>query len=133
MGSALVGRSDLIDKARRWRKMVGGGLRQIGIVAAAAIHALDHHFDRMADDHRRAKTIAEELNTIDGFRVNTDTVQSNMVFVTTTHDQTAWQQHCAEKGIQIRTGAKTRLVTHLDIDDKAVQSLISTTREFAKG
>ena len=79
VGSALVGSTELIAKARRVRKMAGGTMRQAGVLAAAALHALDHHVDRLADDHARARRLAEGLQGLPGVVVQTP--QTNMVFV----------------------------------------------------
>jgi len=128
IGSALVGRADLVGEARRWRKMVGGGLRQVGIIAAGAAHAVEHHIDRLADDHRRARDLAAGLAGIDGFEV--DPVQTNMVFVRTEHDPAAWGAWLAEREIIVSAGPTTRLVTHLDIDDAAIASLLEATSAF---
>jgi len=128
VGSALVGRADLVSEARRWRKMVGGGLRQAGIIAAGAAYAIDNHIDRLAEDHRRARELAAGLATIDGFHV--DPVQTNMVFVHSDCDPVAWSAWLAERKIIITAGATTRLVTHLDIDDAAVATLVEATTSF---
>ncbi|MEZ5230493.1 MAG: low-specificity L-threonine aldolase [Acidimicrobiales bacterium] len=81
VGSLLVGSEALVAKARRTRKMVGGGLRQAGVIGGAGLYALQHNVERMADDHRRARRLAEGLAAIDGIRVDLDAVQTNMVFV----------------------------------------------------
>ena len=79
VGSVLLGTQALIDSARRWRKVVGGGMRQAGILAAAGLHALDHHVARLADDHARAERLSEDLRGLPGLDVVTQ--QTNMVFV----------------------------------------------------
>ena len=73
-GSVLVGAHDFIAQARRMRKLVGGGMRQVGILAAAGIYALDHHIDRLADDHVMARRLADQLNDIGAITVNADLV-----------------------------------------------------------
>ena len=80
MGSILVGSAEDIEQARRSRKLFGGALRQAGIVAAAAVYALDHNVDRMADDHANARAFAEALAEFDGVRINPNDVESNLVF-----------------------------------------------------
>lgn len=82
IGSALCGSKHFIDTARRLRKMVGGGMRQVGIVAAAAIVGLEQMVDRLAEDHANAKILCEELCKIDGLKVNKEGVKTNMVFFT---------------------------------------------------
>ena len=80
MGSVLSGPAALISEARKYRKMLGGGLRQVGMVAAAGIHALDHHVERLADDHANAAVLAEALDAIDGIEIRAQ--NTNMVFCT---------------------------------------------------
>ena len=126
MGSVLSGPADLIAEARKWRKMVGGGLRQVGIVAAAGIHALDRHVDRLAEDHANAAALAESLAAIDGVEVTGQ--DTNMVFASAgIADPDAITATMADDGILSRwyrdaDGATaTRMVTHLDVtaDDVA--------------
>ncbi len=121
-GSALCGSRELIAKARRIRKMAGGGMRQAGVLAAAARHALDHHIERLADDHARARTLAQALQGIPGVQVQPP--QTNMVFVKLTG---AARDRAATLGDALRAqGILTlglydlRLVTHLDVDDAGI-------------
>ena len=121
-GSALCGSRELIAKARRIRKMAGGGMRQAGVLAAAARHALDHHIERLADDHARARTLAQALQGIP--RVQVQPPQTNMVFVKLTG---AARDRAATLGDALRAqGILTlglydlRLVTHLDVDDAGI-------------
>ncbi len=81
MGSLLVGSHDFIARARRLRKMLGGGMRQAGILAQAGLFALEQHVTRLADDHRRAKRLAEGLAALPGIELDLSLVQSNMVFL----------------------------------------------------
>ncbi|MCP4625326.1 MAG: aminotransferase class I/II-fold pyridoxal phosphate-dependent enzyme, partial [bacterium] len=81
IGSMLLGSRDFIEEARRNRKMFGGGMRQVGIVASAAIYALDNNMARLADDHANAKLLADGLNSIDGFEVDISRVETNIVLV----------------------------------------------------
>ncbi len=80
VGSLLLGDKTLIAKARRWRKVLGGGMRQAGIIAAAGKLALTENIDRLADDHHNARYLAEQLNNVNGFSVNLDHIQTNMAF-----------------------------------------------------
>ena len=79
VGSIITGTKEFIQKAHRYRKMLGGGMRQVGILAAAAIYALDNNIKRLAEDHRHARMLADELNKIAGFKVNPDHVETNIV------------------------------------------------------
>ncbi|MHA7878997.1 MAG: low-specificity L-threonine aldolase [Saccharospirillum sp.] len=124
MGSVLAGPADVIRSARRWRKMVGGGMRQSGLIAAAILHALDHHVERLADDHRRAQRLAEGLSQLDGLTVMR--CDTNMVYIDVGSAErgNALKAALAEVGIHIAGGRQIRLVTHLDIDDDAIDTLV---------
>ena len=117
IGSLVLGDKAFISRVRRWRKVLGGGMRQAGILAAAAKIALTEHVDRLADDHANAKALAEGLNRVPGFKVNTDVVQTNIVFtkVDPAIDQQALAAKLKEKDIIITPGNPMRLVTHIDI------------------
>jgi len=131
-GSLLVGDAHTITKARRIRKMLGGGMRQTGILAAAGIYALTHHVDRMAEDHRRAKDLAAALAAIDGIKVDAAMVETNMVFATIDEHISidAMSGFMAERGIILAAGRTTRIVTHLDIDDAACDALVTAMAAF---
>jgi threonine aldolase len=131
VGSVLVGSRALIDAARRWRKVTGGGWRQAGILAAAGLHALDHHVTRLADDHARAARLAQQLDAIDG--VDLLGQHTNMVFVDVPTDRLAeLDAHLQAAGIRISIGylPTLRLVTHLDIDDDGVARTAAAFRTF---
>lgn len=121
VGSVLLGSTALIYAGRRWRKMLGGGMRQSGILAAAALHALDHHVARLADDHARAARLADGLRTLPGLTVNAQ--HTNMVFIDVPVERlVALDGHLRGQGIRASIGylPSVRLVTHLDIDDAAI-------------
>jgi threonine aldolase len=114
VGSALVGSRELIGRARRIRKMLGGGMRQAGVLAAAALHALDHHIDRLADDHANARRLAEGLQGLAGVRV--EAPQTNMVFVDVAADRAQGLLALLARHGVLATGMyRLRLVTHLDV------------------
>ena len=129
MGSLLAGPADLIDEAHKWRKMLGGGLRQAGIVAAAGLYALEHHIDRLADDHANAARLADGLAAIDGVKI--DSCATNMVFVRL-DDETPGngpdlRAELADRGILTRwIGSRSRLVTHLDISADDIETVIKS-------
>ncbi len=130
-GSVLVGSAELIDGARRWRKVCGGGLRQAGILAAAGLHALDHHVARLADDHARAARLAEDLRDAPSVRV--DACHTNMVFIEVPQDRLqALAAHLDASGIRASIGylPQVRLVTHLDIDDAGIDRAILAFNAF---
>ena len=131
MGSVLAGPADLIDEAHKWRKMLGGGLRQAGIVAAAGLYALEHHLDRLADDHTNATRLAEGLSTIDG--VTVESCATNMVFVNVDAPRTGSAPNrpdqLAEHGVITRwKGPSCRLVTHLDVTTEDIEAAIEAFR-----
>ena len=117
IGSLLLGSKALINTARRWRKVLGGGMRQVGFIAAAGRYALTNNIQRLSVDHANARYLAEQLAIIPGFKVTPAFVQTNMVFAKL--DQKIDQQCLYEKlkvqGILIAPGEPMRFVTHLDI------------------
>jgi len=128
IGSALVGSRRFIRAAHRWRKMVGGGMRQAGIVAAGALHALDHHVDRLADDHRLARRLADGLAGIPGLTV--EPPQTNIVFADLAGERAAGlMDHLKSRGV-LGTGLyRLRFVTHLDVDAPGIERAIAAMRE----
>jgi threonine aldolase len=127
VGSALVGSRTLIERAHRHRKMLGGALRQVGVLAAAALHALDHHVERLADDHAHARMLAEGLQGLPG--VTVEPPQTNIVFVTLAPEKAAGVvERLAAAGV-LCTGLYTlRLVTHLDVDTHDIERAIAILR-----
>ncbi|MGI9304619.1 MAG: low-specificity L-threonine aldolase [Gammaproteobacteria bacterium] len=129
VGSVLCGTRDLIDKARRWRKVVGGGMRQAGILAAAGIHALEQHVDRLSEDHANAAALAKGLADIQG--VTVESVATNMVFVSVPADVAAsLQAWLGRKDIIISIGHPTRLVAHLDVAREDIDTVVAAVRDF---
>ena len=122
VGSVLVGSADFIAKAHRWRKMFGGGWRQAGLLAAGCLHALDHHVERLAEDHRRAKTIARMMDELPMFSVDLSSVQTNMVYAETTESAADVVAKFAAQGIDMFDLAdnRIRIVVHLHITDEDV-------------
>jgi threonine aldolase len=134
-GSVLCGSAAFIEKARAYRRMVGGGMRQAGVMAAAGIVALETMVDRLAEDHRRAKHLAEGLHAIDP-QLSDPQVESNIVMIEvghTTGDAKAWI--AALDGAGLKCGAwspkSLRMVTHRHIDDAAVEAALAIVRKVA--
>jgi threonine aldolase len=126
-GSALCGSRELIARAHRWRKMAGGGMRQSGVLAAAALYALDHHVQRLADDHANARALAEGLQGLPGVSVTAP--QSNIVFVDLAADKPADAvARLRERGVLATGLYKLRLVTHLDVSAEDVARAVSVLR-----
>jgi threonine aldolase len=131
IGSVVCGPGDFVLKARRARKMVGGGMRQVGIIAAAGIVALDEMVDRLADDHANARALAEGLATIPGIKLDPSTVQTNIViFDVDGLDRARLQQAMRERGV-LSTGAppRIRLVTHHGIERSDIDDALERMRE----
>ena len=131
VGSVLVGTRGLIEKARRWRKVLGGGWRQAGILAAMGSYALDRHVARLADDHRRAAELAEGLRALPALAV--EGAFTNLVFVTVPEGRAAaLADHLADRGIRIAAGRgpRIRLATHLDVDDAGIARTLDAFRTF---
>jgi len=132
IGSALVGSREFIARAHRIRKMAGGGMRQAGLLAAAASHALDHHVDRLADDHALAQRLAEGLEGIEGLKV--EAPHTNIVFVDLTGAAQARSSellaHLNQQGILATGLYRLRFVTHLDVDAAGVDRAVAAIRGF---
>lgn len=133
-GSVLCGSQALIQRAHRWRKMSGGGMRQAGVLAAAGIYALDHHVNRLAQDHALAQRFATGIADIEGLKVQAP--QTNMVFVDlegAAKDQAAaFLAHLKNRGVLVTGLYKLRFVTHLDVDAAAIDTAVAAIREFFK-
>ncbi len=127
VGSVLCGPQDWIMRARRTRKMLGGGMRQAGILAAAGLYALEHHVARLADDHRNARTLARGIADVPGVRLDTPDVPTNMVYFNTVAPAEAFVEALRHQGVLCAsTGPnRIRLVTHLDVDAEAVTRVIA--------
>ena len=133
VGSVLVGTRSFIDRAHRWRKLFGGGMRQSGILAAAGLYALDHNIKRLADDHNRARRLAEGLGEITGLSVDQEAVQTNMVYLETKEPAKGYVDRLAEMGVGcFALGDRLiRLVTHLQIDDEGIEEVIMAFNEVS--
>ncbi|RKP45183.1 low-specificity L-threonine aldolase [Trinickia fusca] len=134
IGSVLVGPAALIAKGRRLRKMLGGGLRQVGILAAAGLYALEHNVERLADDHANAQALAQGLAKLPGLKVTPP--DTNIIFVEVPADiAPAFAEHLAQHGVKVTSAygaTRQRWVTHLDVDRAAVeQALLVASRFFA--
>ena len=131
VGSVLCGSKDLIAKARRWRKVVGGGMRQAGLLAAAGIYALQHNVERLARDHENARNLAEGLSRIDEVKVAPGGARTNMVYVSVEPQRSvAMREYLKERGMLISGQGNIRLVTHLDVDRPDIDRFVKTVKEF---
>ena len=127
VGSVLCGSAALIAKARRLRKMVGGGMRQAGGLAAAGLYALQHQVQRLADDHANAAHLGGALAEL-GYSV--EPVQTNMVYVQLGERAGQIKSFMAERGIVVSAAPRLRLVTHLDVDSADIERVIEAFAAF---
>jgi threonine aldolase len=134
VGSVICGTADFIARARRWRKMVGGGMRQVGIIAAAGIVALEHMVDRLAEDHANARVLAEGIARVPGLRVDLPSVQTNIVIFHV--DPAAGGvdgivQGCAARKVKVHGFGPTsvRCVTHKDVDREDIRRALEALTE----
>lgn len=131
VGSILAGSREFIDRAHRWRKMTGGGMRQAGILAAAGIYALQNHVERLAEDHHNARMLSEGLNRIDALAVDMSAVQTNMVFVSTELEvQARLTGFLKSRGILVGGYGQLRLVTHHDVNANDIAFVVETFKAF---
>jgi threonine aldolase len=136
VGSLLVGSSAFVARAHRFRKMFGGGMRQAGVLAAAGLHALEHHVERLADDHARALRLAEAMAATPGCAVDLAAVESNMVYVDvagTGRDADAFGAGMGARGVLVHPTGRTslRFVTHLDVDDAGIDATLAAFADVA--
>lgn len=134
VGSVLCGSAEFISRARRVRKMLGGGMRQAGILAAAGLYALEHHISRLADDHVRARRLAEGIAAVPGITLDTASPPTNMVYLTTRGPAAGWCSLLRERHRLLclpSAEKRIRLVTHLDIDDEDIDRAVKAIWEVA--
>ena len=132
VGTILAGPKPFIRRAHRIRKLVGGGMRQAGVLAAAGLYALDHHIERLASDHDSALRLAEQLAAIPGVTADPAAVETNMVFVDFAEGAgVRLRDHLAAKGILIVADSDhVRLVTHLDCGTAEIDLFATEVRAF---
>ena len=127
VGSVLVGSKDLIERAKRARKMLGGGMRQAGLLAAACLYALDHHVEALAQDHANARRLADGLAQVEDLTV--ESVATNMVFVQVTQARCAGLQAAlAEAGVLAAISPLSRFVLHRDVSEAGVERTIGVIK-----
>ncbi len=127
-GSVLLGSRDFIVQARRWRKALGGGMRQAGVLAAAGLYALEHHVPGLAQDHANAEWLAEQLRAIG---LSVEPTQTNMIYVHVPAAQApSLKSHLQQRGILASIAPRTRLVTHLDVPRPKIEAAARAFREF---
>jgi threonine aldolase len=134
VGAVLAGSQDLIDEAWRFKQMMGGAMRQAGVIAAAALHALDHHVERLAEDHANARRLATGLAGIEGVRIDAEKVQTN-ILVFEVDDAYDVSGRLWDLGVQVAPLGPKRLraVTHLDVDATGVERALAAFRQVLDG
>jgi threonine aldolase len=135
VGSVVCGSAEFVERARRWRKMLGGGMRQVGVLAAAGVVALERMVDRLAEDHANARRLAEGLAKTPGLRVDLGSVQTNIVIVRVDRGPAATEElvkGCAARKIKVHAmgPAAIRCVTHKDVDAEDISRALEAFREL---
>jgi threonine aldolase len=138
VGSLVVGSKDFIKRVHRFRKMVGGGMRQAGFLAAAGIYALDHHIDRLEEDHRKAQKMAQGLANIKNVLIHPAEVETNILFFDVSRAERTAQEvtaACKGKGLLVHPTSKTRIrcVTHLDVSFAEIDQALKVIAGVMKG
>jgi threonine aldolase len=133
VGSILAGEADYVQEARRWRKMIGGSLRQSGVIAAAGIVALEQMVDRMAEDHANARRLADGLNQLPGLSVDVEHVDTNIVMLDLEEriDPKAFVAGLRDRGVRIGSpyGGRVRLVTHYQVSSDDVEFTLKAAEQ----
>jgi threonine aldolase len=134
VGSAVAGRAPLIDRARRFKAMYGGGFRQAGIIAAGALYALDHNRERLVEDHANCRKFAEALAGMDGIDVDLAAVQTNMVYFDV-EDAPRFERRCRDAGVDLQAidSNRVRAVFHLDVSTEDVTRAIERVAGVVAG
>jgi threonine aldolase len=134
VGAVLAASRELIDEAWRYKQMMGGAMRQAGVLAAAALHALDHHVERLAEDHDNAHRLATGLAEMKGVRVEPERVETNIVVFGVDGAYEACGR-LWERGVQVAPLGPDRLraVTHLDVDGAAIDRALAAFRQVLEG
>ena len=131
IGSVLVGSESFIDQARRWRKMVGGGMRQVGILAAAGLYALDNNIERLKEDHQLAQYFAEQLLEIDDITVVDGAANTNILFFTMKKPiHQALGEYATTRGLRFSASETTRMVVHRHIQKEDIDRAIGILKDF---
>lgn len=129
VGSVLCGSTEIIGKARRLRKMVGGGMRQAGLLAAAGLYALEHQVERLAEDHANAQLLGDGLRDL-GYSV--EPVQTNMVYAHVGEHAAALKDFFAARGVKLTAASRLRMVTHLDVSAEGIGEVLEGFAAFRK-
>ncbi|HEY2636085.1 MAG TPA: threonine aldolase family protein [Solirubrobacteraceae bacterium] len=134
VGACLAASAELIEEAFRYKQQWGGSMRQAGIIAAAGLYALDHHVDRLADDHARARRLAEGLASVPGVSGLDPAVADTNIVIFSVPDPAAWATALLSRGVRVSpaAGGRLRAVTHLDVDDAGIESALGAAAEVSR-
>lgn len=137
VGSLIAGSAEFIDRAHRYRKMFGGGMRQAGILAAAGLFALENNIDRLCEDHRNARRLAEGLSKVEGIAINIEHVETNMVYFDVSGmglTAPEFSITLAQRGVLTLAETKTsiRAVTHLDVSAEQIEVAVDAASSAAR-
>jgi threonine aldolase len=137
VGSVVAGTKDFIHLAHHYRKRFGGGMRQAGIIAAAGLYAIQNHRERLVEDHARARWLAEEISDVTGLLVDPSEAETNIVYLRLTDEASPparWVAALKEENVLLaQTGHRElRVVTHLDLDDEAIQFAVKAFHRVAR-
>lgn len=131
VGSILCAGREHIKEARRWRKVLGGGMRQVGVIAAAGIYALENNIGRLAEDHENAELLAKGLDGIDGLEVDQTSLETNIFYITIDKAVSPLlTDYLKQRGILIYGSENIRLVTHMDIRKEDIKTVIGAFKKF---
>ena len=138
VGSIVAGSRDFIKRVHRFRKMVGGGMRQIGFLAAAGIYALDHHIQRLEEDHQKAQKLARGLTMIPNLKIKPEEVETNILFFDVSPSERTAQEitvACRQQGVLMNATApfRIRCVTHLDVSFEEIDQALDVIGKVMKG
>lgn len=129
VGSVLLGSRAFTERARRWRKTLGGGMRQVGILAAGCRYALHHHVERLAEDHHHAALLAKGLDEIEAIQVSACDTNIVIVALPASHCASI-EKFLADRGILVAAGPTMRLVTHLDLSEDDVRRVVASFKDY---
>jgi len=133
-GSIVSGPADFVARVRKYRKMVGGGMRQTGILAAAGLYALEHHIQRLREDHDNAKRLARALAELPKVKIDLSSVETNLVVFEIAGDSEEWMARFREKGVLLCPYPRNRIraVTHIDVSSDDVDRVIEIARDLIR-
>jgi threonine aldolase len=132
VGSVLCGPASYIERARKWRKLLGGGMRQVGVLAAAGLYALNNNVARLAEDQANARALADGLAHIPGIRIDPSTVESNIVYFGVAGDPLRFAEEAARAGVRLAPGPRLRAVTSYEVTRADIDYALQVVNRIAR-